>query len=880
MRGRKKKAVQATADKENCADGNIVGIEQSVEQLATLKVVELRAKLKLAGLTVSGRKADLVVRLESFYTQERTKNAACELEEEGEVGAQLRAQEQEEREQVEQQEQEQQEQRQEQQEEQQEQQQQQQEEEQEQEEQEQEQEQEQEELQQQQQQQQQQQRQRQRQSSAGFQRMVMCGYCGEKASYASISRHQKSCCTKRIQEQGTLPKQLRKDVHLGSIEVHVPGELDPESVYVEYNNAASKAYEAACPQCPSCQRTFFAGRLLKHMNTCCPTQEQQHQQHAIQACPPPSPPSKVLHDMDAPLVAIPARTLQVVEANEMPQQVNPPAPTTPRKIATPLRRVLTPSRTPSRKSLGGNGRKSLGNGLCVPSYMRATASSARRTPLTPRDNDDEEAVEETEGLKEPSRRKSLDFEQPRAIGTPKRAYQRSNNTPVGTPTRAVGTPARGTTGNAGTPSRAVGTPARGTTGNAGTPSRAVSTPGRTSGTPGRANGTPGRASSNGTPKRAYQRSNSTPVSTPTRAVGTPARGTTGNAGTPSRAVSTPGRTSGTPGRANGTPGRASSSSSGEESSEQAAEIAAEFGIDAKLVDVVLNEVIDRSPGVSWSDIAGLEIAKQTLQEAVILPTLRPDIFKGLRAPPKGVLLFGPPGTGKTMLAKAVATESKATFFSISASSLTSKWVGEGEKLVRSLFAVASFMQPAVIFVDEIDSLLSARRSGEHEASRRMKTEFLVQLDGANSRQSADGEEDRVLLMGATNRPQELDDAVIRRMVKRIYVPLPDTKSRGIFFDNMLSKQHHSISADDMHTLTKLSEGYSCSDLAAVCRDAAYGPIRSLGMHAVKMACVEDIRPMVLNDFKDALQSIKASVSKDGLREYEKWGEQFGLNASK
>jgi len=148
--------------------------------------------------------------------------------------------------------------------------------------------------------------------------------------------------------------------------------------------------------------------------------------------------------------------------------------------------------------------------------------------------------------------------------------------------------------------------------------------------------------------------------------------------------------------------------------------------------------------------------------------LRPDIFTGLRAPPKGLLLFGPPGTGKTMLARAIASEGKATFFSISASSLTSKWVGEGEKMVRTLFAMANIKQPSIIFLDEIDSLLCSRAQGQLESSRRIKTEFFIQLDGTRTK-----ENDRVLVIGATNRPMELDDAVRRRFVKRLYIPLPN-----------------------------------------------------------------------------------------------------------
>ena len=137
--------------------------------------------------------------------------------------------------------------------------------------------------------------------------------------------------------------------------------------------------------------------------------------------------------------------------------------------------------------------------------------------------------------------------------------------------------------------------------------------------------------------------------------------------------------------------------------------------------------MEANASVEWSDIAGLESAKKTIKEIVVWPMQRPDIFTGLRGPPKGLLLFGPPGTGKTLFGKCIASQSKATFFSISASSLTSKWIGEGEKLVRALFTVARVQQPSVIFIDEIDSLLTSRSENEVEASRRIKTEFLVQF---------------------------------------------------------------------------------------------------------------------------------------------------------
>lgn len=150
-------------------------------------------------------------------------------------------------------------------------------------------------------------------------------------------------------------------------------------------------------------------------------------------------------------------------------------------------------------------------------------------------------------------------------------------------------------------------------------------------------------------------------------------------------------------------------------------------IEPRLVEMIRNEIMSRVDDITWDDIAGLEHAKKSIFEIVIWPMLKPDIFKGLLRPPKGVLLFGPPGTGKTMIGKCIAGQAKATFFSISASSLTSKWVGEGEKMVRALFAVARCHQPSVIFIDEIDSLLTQRTDGEVEASRRIKTEFLVQF---------------------------------------------------------------------------------------------------------------------------------------------------------
>lgn len=289
---------------------------------------------------------------------------------------------------------------------------------------------------------------------------------------------------------------------------------------------------------------------------------------------------------------------------------------------------------------------------------------------------------------------------------------------------------------------------------------------------------------------------------------------------------------------------------------------------SQLEQNIMQELMEKNLNVKWNDIAGLEKAKRTLQEAVILPALRPDLFQGLRAPPRGVLLFGPPGTGKTMLAKCVATESRANFFNISASSLTSKWHGEGEKLVRKLFEIARRMQPSVIFIDEIDSLLSSRRENEHDAVRRLKTEFLVHLDGAGT-----DEGDRVLIMGATNRPDDLDDAMIRRLTKRIYIGLPTFDARITLIRNLLKKQPYDISDNELRSIVELTEGFSGSDLANLCREAAFGPIRELGSR-VMTAAASDVRSLQYIDFQGALENIRPSVTKESIVEFEAWSKKY------
>ncbi|GAB7361383.1 hypothetical protein MBLNU230_g1438t1 [Neophaeotheca triangularis] len=306
------------------------------------------------------------------------------------------------------------------------------------------------------------------------------------------------------------------------------------------------------------------------------------------------------------------------------------------------------------------------------------------------------------------------------------------------------------------------------------------------------------------------------------------------------------------------------------------------GVDASAAKQIFNEIVIKGDQVHWDDVAGLEIAKSALKETVVYPFLRPDLFMGLREPARGMLLFGPPGTGKTMLARAVATESKSVFFAISASSLTSKYLGESEKLVRALFAIAKALAPSIIFVDEIDSLLGSRGgSSEHEATRRIKTEFLIQWSdlqkaaaGREDKEKEKGDATRVLVLAATNLPWAIDEAARRRFVRRQYIPLPEDFVRKQQLQTLLAAQKHAMSEEELEELVRLTDGFSGSDITALAKDAAMGPLRSLGEQLLHMS-PDEIRPICFEDFRQSLVNIRPSVSKAGLKEFEDWSREFG-----
>lgn len=287
--------------------------------------------------------------------------------------------------------------------------------------------------------------------------------------------------------------------------------------------------------------------------------------------------------------------------------------------------------------------------------------------------------------------------------------------------------------------------------------------------------------------------------------------------------------------------------------------------------------------VTWDDIAGLEEAKRLLEEAVVYPVLMPDYYQGIRRPWKGVLMYGPPGTGKTMLAKAVASECNTTFFNISPATLTSKWRGDSEKLIRVLFEMARHYAPSTIFIDEIDSLCGQRGgSEEHEASRRAKGTLLAQMDGVGVDASQ-----IVMVLGATNHPWDIDEAMRRRLEKRIYIPLPDVADRiELFRINTMSIK---LSSDvDFGKLSQMLEGhhYSGADITNLVRDAAMMTMRrymkEADMQTLKENAAEIGRqvaeqPITMNDFLSALRKVPSSVNAENIKKFEEWKKKFEMN---
>lgn len=268
--------------------------------------------------------------------------------------------------------------------------------------------------------------------------------------------------------------------------------------------------------------------------------------------------------------------------------------------------------------------------------------------------------------------------------------------------------------------------------------------------------------------------------------------------------------------------------------------------------------------VSFNDIGGMEEIVKNVKENILFPLQFPNIFKGgsgLLSPPRGVLLSGPPGCGKTMLAKAIAKESKASFINLRISTLTDKWFGESQKLVKAVFTLARKIQPTIIFIDEIDSFLRSRQSNDHEVTAMMKAEFMSLWDGLTTDQEA-----RIVILGATNRPWDIDQAILRRMPKQFSVPLPSLEQREKIL-RLTLKEINLESGFDFAKIARLTDGFSGSELKELCRNAAMIPVQEyMAAHQDDLDLLSQdksqilVRSLTLEDFykKETLTNLKAA----------------------
>jgi len=304
--------------------------------------------------------------------------------------------------------------------------------------------------------------------------------------------------------------------------------------------------------------------------------------------------------------------------------------------------------------------------------------------------------------------------------------------------------------------------------------------------------------------------------------------------------------------------------------QEASQVESELDNEEKrLREMISDTIITERPNIKLSEVAGLADAKQTIDDAILTPMKHPELFKGkARQPWRGILFYGPAGCGKTLVAKAVASEVNATFFNVSAANIVSKWLGESERLVRSLFEQARKNQPAIIFIDELDSIGVSRSGDDVGGERRLKTQLLTELQGL-----ASNVEERITLIGATNLPWELDFALRSRFEKKIHVPLPGRDARAKIFEIHMEDVEVSPSIE-YEELADLTEGYSGRDISVVCREAAMEPIRDL-QRSGRMDDEQeilDIRPVSRDDFLQAIENIRPATPPEDVKRYIDWAE--------
>jgi SpoVK/Ycf46/Vps4 family AAA+-type ATPase len=282
-------------------------------------------------------------------------------------------------------------------------------------------------------------------------------------------------------------------------------------------------------------------------------------------------------------------------------------------------------------------------------------------------------------------------------------------------------------------------------------------------------------------------------------------------------------------------------------------------------------IMKEKPNISWDDVIGLDDAKRAIRESIVYPTKRSDLFP--LGWPRGLLLYGPPGCGKTLIAAAAAAEIDGYFVNVDAAAMMSKWLGEAEKNVSKLFKMANKLYeseniPILLFIDEIDSLIG-NRNGEVGGEIRVKNQFLTEMDGINNK----SKNSKLYVIGATNKPWSLEAGFLRRFQKRIYVTLPDNDSRNYLFKQYTRplKKDKTLKIED---LSKLVQGYSASDIKDICQAVQLRVVNELFESGKAMEAQSNPRSISMNDFKEIIKIRKPSVSVDMIRAYMRWSEQF------
>ncbi|KAK7938608.1 hypothetical protein WMY93_001934 [Mugilogobius chulae] len=293
--------------------------------------------------------------------------------------------------------------------------------------------------------------------------------------------------------------------------------------------------------------------------------------------------------------------------------------------------------------------------------------------------------------------------------------------------------------------------------------------------------------------------------------------------------------------------------------------------DSSLVELVSAEVLQPGPPVDWSDIAGLEMVKASIKEEILWPLLRPDMFSGLTTLPRSLLLFGPRGTGRTLLARCMASQLGAVFLRLSASALVTKWLSEGEKILQASFLMARCRQPAVLFISDIEVLLSAQLSDDSPV-KCLKSELLMQLDSVLS-----SAEDHVLVVCSSSKPEEIPEALRRYFTKRLLVPLPDGAARHHIISTLLAQHNYCLSDKEQALLVQRTEGFSGLDVAQLCHEAVVAPLHGIPASELSSMHPSQMRPVAYQDFENVFCKFQPNISQKELDMYTEWNKMFGCS---